>query len=516
MYAALLARKPRIARRQTSIISSLPAPVGGWNARDPLSAMKAIDAITLENMIPGTGGVFLRNGYTTQATGLGSYVETLMEHSAPSGTNKLFGAVPSAIYDVSSAGAVGAAAVSSLSNGRWQHVNFATAAGNYLVLANGADSVRNFDGSSWTTPTINNVSSSSLIQVAAHAQRLWFVEKDKQDAWYLAVQSIAGDATKFPLGSHFTLGGYLMAIATWTRDGGSGPDDLIVFISSKGQTVIYSGTDPSDASNFSHVGTFKIAPPIGRRCVIKAGSDLGILTAIGLVPLSQVLAANQSGQVLVAITDKISGAFEDYYDRAGSSFGWQVVEYPRKQLLIVNVPQTERETQYQFVMNVRTGAWCKFTGINAGCWSNFGDDICFGDNSGNVWRISEDYLDDGDTIPFIVQPAFSDFGVEQNKRFLQVRPMTRAPAGYTATVQMRVDYDTTPPTAAASTAATDAALWDEAVWDEALWAAESEPRTAWQSVSGVGKVGSPALRASLSQEFVLNQMDVMFEPGGFF
>ena len=50
------------------------------------------------------------------------------------------------IYDVSSSGAVGAAAVSGLTNARHQHTMFATSGGQFLVICNGADGVRTYDG----------------------------------------------------------------------------------------------------------------------------------------------------------------------------------------------------------------------------------------------------------------------------------------------------------------------------------------------------------------------------------
>jgi hypothetical protein len=146
------AQPNRAAAARISQVATLPPPVGGWNARDPLPSMKPEDAIVLDNLIPGVGSVSLRKGHGAYVTGLGSYIESLMEYSPPSGTVKLFAATPTAIYDVTATGAVGAAAVTSLSNGRFQHTMFATAGGNYLVCANGANAVRNFDGTSWTTP----------------------------------------------------------------------------------------------------------------------------------------------------------------------------------------------------------------------------------------------------------------------------------------------------------------------------------------------------------------------------
>src|SRR6266481_865718 len=64
-----------ITQRSRSVI--IPAPVGGWNARDSLGNMDKADAVTLTNFWPGTNSVILRKGYTQHATGLNAQVETL-------------------------------------------------------------------------------------------------------------------------------------------------------------------------------------------------------------------------------------------------------------------------------------------------------------------------------------------------------------------------------------------------------------------------------------------------------
>ena len=90
-------------------VQSLPAPVGGWNARDSFANMEATDAVTLTNMFPTVSNVVLRGGYSEHATGLDGEVQTLMAYSY-GGSTKLY-AITSAckLYDVTTAGAVGAA-----------------------------------------------------------------------------------------------------------------------------------------------------------------------------------------------------------------------------------------------------------------------------------------------------------------------------------------------------------------------------------------------------------------------
>jgi len=118
-------RAPSTQRSQTV---SVAAPTGGWNARDALGAMDPLDAVTLTNFWPGTNSVILRNGYTKHATGFPGQVQSVMAYS--SGTaNKLFAASGSGIYDATSSGAVGSAAVTGLSNVKFQNVNMTTTGG---------------------------------------------------------------------------------------------------------------------------------------------------------------------------------------------------------------------------------------------------------------------------------------------------------------------------------------------------------------------------------------------------
>jgi hypothetical protein len=512
-------RNGRSSLAQNAQIKTMPAPSKGWNARDPLPAMKPEYAITLDNMVPANGGVSLRRGYSVHATGLGTYIETLMEYAPPSGLNKLFAATPSAIYDVSASGAVGAAAVSSLSNGRWQHVNFGATAGNHLCLVNGADGLRTYDGTSWTdrSASVTGATASTFSNIAVHASRLWFTQSGTLDAWYFDVAAVQGAATKLPLGPLCNLGGELVAIGSWTHDGGEGPDDYAVFVTSRGQVVVYQGTDPSSATTWTKVGVFRIGEPIGKRCLVKVGGDLGIITSQGVALLSALADVNVSGQGKLAITNTIANAFAQAYAICGSSFGWQVTDYPAGKLLIVNVPIAERVTTHQYVMDLDTGGWCRFKDINAGCWSLMGSGLYFGGHNGTVYRYGTEYLDDTNSIGFVVQTAFYDFKTPQMKRFVAARPLVRAPEGYAVSIDLKVDYDTTPPSVTGAPVATEiGAVWDLAEWDVTAWEGESAPVAVWQSIQGIGQVGSIAVAGSLSQEFVLNSVDILAEPGGFF
>ena len=149
------------AKRAVSQPVSVPAPVGGWNARDSLAAMSPQDAVVLQNWFPATTECALRSGYTQHATGITGQVETIMAYAGAT-TNKLFAIAGGKVYDVTSSGAVGAAAVTGLTNSRWGYCNIATGGGNFLSMANGVDAPRNYNGTTWSTPAITGVTATKL------------------------------------------------------------------------------------------------------------------------------------------------------------------------------------------------------------------------------------------------------------------------------------------------------------------------------------------------------------------
>lgn len=513
--------------RQVARVETIPAPIAGWNARDPLAAMKQTDAVTLENAIPGTGGVSLRGGYISYTTGLGASVDTLMRYNPPSGSGKLFGVAGGKVYDVTGAGAVGAAVLTGKTSSRWQSVNFGTPGGNFLVAANGADAPVIYDGASWAAMTLATTAGyaytltpSNLQAPCVFGQRLWFLQSNSLLAWYMPVNAKQATSTSaataiavYDLSSLFKLGGSLVAMADWTRDGGTGSDDFAVFITSAGEVAVYTGYDPTVATSFNLVGVFRIPPPIGSRCVLKAGADLAILTQQGVIPLSSVLPLALSQAENAAVTDRIRGAFQAAYQLAPNTFGWELAEYPRGALLIVNVPQSTGSPQ-QYVANTLTGAWCNFTGLAAQTWALSGDNIFFGGSDGTVYQFDVGNRDLGQPISAVIQPAFSDFGTPGQKRFLQARALYNSAVGYRPPLVIKTDYDTTRETLAQGVIPSAGLPWGSP-WGSA-WGPKIGPRARWQGVRGIGQNGTVLVNVASNNPFRLDHVDVTFEVGGLF
>lgn len=469
--------------RRISSTATIPAPVAGWNARDAIAVMSEEDAVIMENFFPLTNDVMLRKGFSDHVTGITGTVETLMAYNAGA-TSKLLAIAGTSVYDVTSAGAVGAATLSGLTNARWQHCNFTTAGGSFLVMCNGTDTIRNWDGATWTAPVITNLTSANAIHVCVHMNRLWFTEKNTLKVWYLPTSSIAGAAAALDFSALATRGGYLMACGSWTIDSGSGMDDHFVAITSEGEVFIYQGSDPSSSTTWSLVGRYYIGSPVGRRCLMKYASDLLVICQDGLVPLSKALMSSRVN-TKSSLTDRIQYAMSDAVSLYGANYGWQTTIFSTQNMLLLNVPVSSTEAQ-QFVMNTITGAWAKFTGWDAACWELLDNEIYFG-TSAKVCKAWDTTDDNGNNIDASALQAFSSFGSSNIKWFKEARPIFLTDSTSLAILLgVNVDYDQSDPTWTPTFSAVTTAIWDSSVWDNAAWGGNLSIKRDWQTVGNTG------------------------------
>lgn len=483
-----MALKPRGVR--VSQTKSIQAPTGGLNAKDPIANMAETEAVTLENWFPTPSSVEIRNGHAEHLTGI-SDVETLAAYSTGT-AQELYAVAGGNIYNATVAGAAGAEVVSGLSNSRFQNITMGTAGGFYLMMVNGLDKLQYYDGSAWSVDggalTITGVDTADCIHINNFKNRVWLIEKESFNAWYLPVASIAGAAVNFDLSGLFKLGGYLMAMANWTIDNASGVDDYAAFITSEGEVALYKGTDPSSSATWALVGTFRMGRPIGRRCFTKAGADVLVLTTDGAFPLSKALLTDRS-QLNLAATDKISDLFNSDTRNYSTLFGWQPIIYPLGKKLIVNVPTTEGTESHQYVMNTTHGAWTKFTGWSANCFETLGDALYFG-GAGGVYQADTGEDDNGDDITCVAQQAFSYFGNKTGiKHWKMARCVFTSNGTISPAILLNVDFSQDRTTFPASFTDNVGSSWDVSTWDVSSWTRGDQIIKNWQTVTGVGYAG---------------------------
>lgn len=497
-------------------IKVVPAPIKGWDALSPKAAMEPQYATDLVNWVPRTGYVEVRGGYNAWAQGLSTLpVNSLMCYRPSGSSEKLFAASSSSIFDVSSYG-VYTTQLTGLTSDKWQHVNFTPAGGaNYLLCVNGSDSYRAYNGTAWSTPSITGVTSSNLVHINIFKRRVWFIQNNSTSAWFLATDAISGAATQFDLGALMSKGGYLVAMATWTLDGGAGPDDYAVFITSKGQYIVYKGTDPTVAAAWALVGVFDLAPPIGRRCVLRYGAETLVITTQGLIPLSQALPFDPAASRSTALTNRIQNAMLQAAQLYSSNFGWQTIAFSQQGLLIMNVPQVDSSTQVQFVMNLLTGAWCQFQGWNACCFEIFNESLYFGGTAGSVNLAYTGGVDFISPISYYMGCAYNyldEPGRLKNANL--IRPFIVADGTLTPYVAIDVDFNEVDITAPVVSLTPAGGVWDTALWDSSSWSSGTVTVTNWLSCNALGTALSINLLVNLGTSVATSNTSV-FDTGVF-
>jgi hypothetical protein len=284
-----------------------------------------------------------------------------------------------------------------------------------------------------------------------------------------------------------------------------------------GEVLLYSGSNP--ASDFSLVGTFRIAEPINeKRAIAKLGGDVIVMTKEGYLPLSQVVRQDIVGNKAAAISEKIRGTVISQVKATGTSTGWQVFVSPDGDKVYFNYPTGEPDPFNQHVFNPIIRAWCIFENLPAHVWGQFNGDTFFGSASGVVFKVTGD-ADNGENIVGDLATAYNYFGDRGGvKRFSSVQPMLEGETDVDFSFGVGVDQtpvatiDVSPVTFQSNLAAWDTATYDDFFWADTAGAGVTKRRKA------VNRLGySSALRikvATSTQTISFISAHYTFAPGG--
>ena len=546
-----MVRKKKKGQRKTQIIMSVPAPMGGLNARDSIAAMPATDAINLVNWIPDTNGIRCRKGYVEWAKNFPGNiaVESVMPWFGPatlplSGTfltdptsmpGFLFGATHTAIYDITTR--TNAPAVSQVLSGAdnagWFSTSMLTnSAGSFLLACSEADGYFTFDGAVWVKRVagsgagqINGVDPANLVHVLTWKRRAFFTERNSTKLWYLPVDSIAGTVAALDVGPLLKGGGRIAFTANWTIDAGEGIDDFLVIVGNNGDILLYKGTDPSAAATFALVGSWSVGQiPLGRRGYAQYGGDLLIISASGIFPVSYV---TRGGAAFLQAsgkeyTSKIATAIGADLRSSFTLRGWDMILHPSERVMLINVPDYGGVTKKQFCMSTTQNAWCTFQDIPIYCLGSSVGYSFAGTADGRVLLLFSGFFDNvaygasvGTGIRGVVQPAFSSFGAPSlEKEFVMIRTNMLGADAPGLQLGISIDYSVTPPIGTPSFAARAASLWDIALWDPAVWGGDFTVYSSWVSAGGVGFAGAASIITSTVADTVLTSIDYMAKVGG--
>lgn len=498
-------------------VVTIPAAVGGVSSARSIGAPAPGFAQIIENGFPTQTGVKPRGGCRRQATTGTRAVQSLMTYE--SGTlRKMFAGANGKIFDVTDpvdATVAMAADVTGLTGNDWVSVNFATPGGVFLVGVNGADLHEVYDGAAWAanTPAITGKSSATFSFVWAYASRLWFIEKNTLSVWYLPVDSIGGAATEVSLKGQFPGGGSLLYGGTWSSDTGSGLNQKIVFVSTNGEALGYTGTDPSSSSTWSRVGVYDVAKPLGKKSSVNVGGELLMTTANGIIPLSESVVKDVAALSLAAVTKEINPAFKAIASIYRNN-SWALTKWDEKNLAMLSFAGTYTlaggidvidAIPVAFIVNLETGAWnSKYTGWDVQCSVKFNGKLYFGSANGRIYEAESGGSDDGSAYLFkyLEWPsAMNDTG--QTKQFLEVRTTFTYSVPFNAQIGLSTDYQVIWPTApsAAADVLTGGFWGTGGFWDlGGTWDVTGTQKTEhrWRSIGRTGYRGAVMIQMYFS------------------
>lgn len=391
-------------------------------------------------------------------------------------------------------------------------------------------------------PSIAGANPTTFCFVMQWKNRLWFVPGNSQNAYYLEIGAFAGQAHKMIFAPRFRYGGDLVGLWSWTLDGGQGVDDLLVAISRGGDVAVYSGTNPAYAESFGLKGVWWIGPvPPGRNIASEFGGDLFVLSRVGCLPLSKLVAGGLIRDPNVYETSKVANLFNKLMSERGSEAGWALTQHPDDNLIVINIPGKSGGTPEQLVMSLATKGWAQHSEVPIVCMTTWHGKLFFGTEDGRVC-VSQGFYDSGVTaasrtvvgeggapdtlvweyvdadpvpIDFALLTSYQNLGNANKKRVHMARPYfitNGTNPGYA--VQARYDYDLNE-LALTNVPATNADPngWDIGLWDEALWAT-GKGISGWQyGTTGLGTVIALVLRGSSNASTTLVSFDVLLDQG---
>ena len=366
------------------------------------------------------------------------------------------------------------------------------------------------DGISFITgpPGSNVEGGGNLSYVCKYRNRLFFVEKDSMNAWYLGINSVGGALSMIPLSGAATQGGKLLFCATWSLDAGDGIDDKLVFCTDQGELLIFTGSNPSDANNWRQEGRYQVPKPMGMNAHITLGGDLLIATMEGIVPTSEAITKEGEQLELAMLTVNIKSMWRDEAI-AKKEWPWTMFRWEEFGGMFVTWPGGEAGAKLCAAVNTVTNAWCRFVGYDATCFMQLRGDMFFGTQDGIIMQADRTGYDDG--VPYVATMVggWETFG---SSAYTVVWDQARASFNsgnnepFEPQLGACVDYVVqTPPAPSAGPDPGVSDLWDQGLWDNMKWDQPAPAtrgvirNTGWVSIGMTGFAHAPVLQVTVAQ-----------------
>lgn len=537
------------ARRQTSQVARIPAPVQGLNLSRTFDNTDPLHCIFTYNMVPAERGLRTRKGYREWVTTLNDAVTGTVHTVIPydgtlvDGTeDRLFAITQEGIWDATASTdapvKVLAFADTNVDAGYGNYVQYVDDAGTaHLYYADSLNGLFEYQSGTdtWAAASgITGVDTTKVIFITSHKQRLWMVERDSTTGWYLGVGAVTGAATAFYFGSKLKHGGNLSGLFNWTVDGGEGVDDYLVAVGRGGDVLPYRGTDPSSADWNLHGSYYIGQVPNTPRYACASGGELYLLSYFGIISMNNLLQGVDT-EVLrtdaqnASIAYKVAGIIREAMVQYPESREWALMSVPTEGGMLVSIPLDPNRAPLQLYYNATARGWGFWRDVPILCFDTWQDSIFFGTEDGRVCRmdvsVDNEELNpadpniNGNEIEFSILTTYSALGSEGVFKHPQlIRPDFVSSEPPVHSSLCRFDYAITEdflfPVGDAPLVYTDA-VWDISLWDAAIWSqVDGETYPSIGGSWGYGRYVAIATRGKVRARTRLIGWDLIYEPGG--
>ena len=523
-----------------SEIYPIPAPVGGWNTKDPLVSMEEKYATYLENLVPTTKSVIRRKGSKKVNTIFSNKeVKGLFSYNATDGTSTIIATGNSTFVNAkTSADLVSTTAEEkpTITSDKWKADQFC----NRMYFVNGLDQCCVYDGTNvkkaayvpYDETTEEEVEGVIFSNVSHYRTRIYFVQSDSLSLWYGGLNYIQGHLTEYDISSLVTQGGRIVYAGASTNEVGTIDANLFCVITSTGEILVFSGYSPS-SETWEIVGHFYVSPVLPTSkgdCYFNYGSDIHMITREGVISVSAVLNGVKDSlneAKYKSLTDLISSEFSTEINASKALFGWQGCYSPSNNLILINIPKENLATHEiyyeQFVMQTISQGWCKFTGVNGERWVESDGALYFVTPTGTLYQYTGDYDYYDESNPSVetsvtarLETAYNALGVPTlNKKLGLIKPICKSIHFGTTALGVKMDYYTLLEATIPDIPGGKPARWNVGRWDLGAWGDE-EVAMYVCSINGIGRTFSITFQTSqYFSSFEIYEFDVTFERGGF-
>lgn len=237
------------------------------------------------------------------------------------------------------------------------------------VMADGNGNPLRYNGTAFSEAVFTTTTATSPDEfdgVIAHQDRLFFWKTgDALDYYYGDVGAIQGGLSRFPLGRLGNITGSILCLKSMTVDAGHGMNDTLAIFSSTGDIIAYEGLDPGDPQDWRQLTRLKVAPPVSPKAFVAVGADQWMLTASGVVSVSQTLRDSS-----LALVNTVSRPIQKKIVAQVAEGGdWSMHLSADATMVIIN--RVYQGTAKQFIYRTDTRTWDE-TDFPAKAWHNLG------------------------------------------------------------------------------------------------------------------------------------------------